>query len=238
MKKMTKAIAMLVLASVLMLMLSSCGSAQDTTAAPTDPIMIDTVPQAAPDSESSPAAESSLPETAPAVESGSYTPRQDGERFEDVIILEGIEETVKYEHVKNETLGIELDYDYENFERRSSSSGECFVSRYDNADSPENYLELSYSDEDADAAADSIAASLSQNYEVVKGTRMLNKAGACTSLDASSPKDNQTPDQMQAGYIIPLGKGCIIATMHYGFEAAEGFGSRFSAIMNTLEIIQ
>ena len=36
--------------------------------------------------------------------------RQDGERFEEVIILEGMEETVHYEHVRNEALGLEMDY--------------------------------------------------------------------------------------------------------------------------------
>ena len=62
-------------------------------------------------------------------------------------------------------------------------------------------------------------------------------SGACTTIDASATTDNQTPDQMQAVYVIPLSKGCVIATAHYYFEGAEGFGRRFSAMMNTLEII-
>ena len=257
MKTLTQTIAMLVLASLLMLMLSSCsGSAQDTTTVPAEPIVNEAAPiqeepelipipdnsavQAEP--ESFPVADDSTfqaePDFAPVAESSSASGRQDGERFEDVIMLEGIEETVKYEHVKNDTIGIEIDYDYENFERRSGSASECFISRFDNPDSPENYLEVLYSSEDADSAAASIAESLSQTYEVIKGTRVLEKAGACTCIDASATKDNQTPDQLQAVYVIPLSNGCVVATAHYSFEAAEGFGKRFSDIMNTLVVIQ
>ena len=49
------------------------------------------------------------------------TGRKDGERFEDVILLEGDEETVQYEHVKNEEIGFELDFEYESFHRMSGS---------------------------------------------------------------------------------------------------------------------
>ena len=164
--------------------------------------------------------------------------RQDGERFEDVIMLEGMEETVKYEHVKNETIGIEMDYDYESFTRQSGSASEVFISVYDNSDTPENYLELIYTTEDADSAAASIAESLSRNFNINKESRMLAKAGSCTCIDASATKDNQTPDQMQAVYVIPLSNGSVIATMHYSFEAAEGFGRRFSEMLNTLSIIR
>ena len=45
----------------------------------------------------------------PAIETG----RQDGERFETTIILEGMEEKVRYEHIRDEALGFEMDYDYE-----------------------------------------------------------------------------------------------------------------------------
>ena len=42
---------------------------------------------------------------------------------------------------------------------------------------------------------------------------------------------------MQAVFVIPLSKDCVIAAMHYGFEAADGFGKRFSAMLNTMEIL-
>ena len=38
-------------------------------------------------------------------------------------------------------------------------------------------------------------------------------------------------------YIIPAPDGCRVATAHYSFESAEGFGRRFSYIVNTLTII-
>ena len=50
-------------------------------------------------------------------EAENKTTRQVGERFEGTIILEGMDETVKYEHIRNDTLGFERDYDYENFGR-------------------------------------------------------------------------------------------------------------------------
>ena len=234
MKKLTKNIAMIALSSLLMLMLSGCGSAQDTTTVPAQPAMAaQSVPETLPVVESG--SSQAEPEAVPAVQSSSG--RQDGERFQDVIMLEGMEETVSYEHVKNDVIGIELDYDYENFVRRSGPASECFISCYDNADSPENYLELFYSEENADSAAASIAESLSQSYNITRGTRTLSGAGTCASIDASVDRNDQTPDNLQMVYVIPLSSGCVVATAHYSFEAADGFGRRFSEIMNTLRVM-
>ena len=237
MKTLTKNIAMVALSSLLMLTLSSCGSTKDITTVPSQPV---TVAQSAP--ETLPVVENvpsqAEPEAMPAAESDSG--RQDGERFLINIPFhyeEDMEEPVSYEHVKNDVIGIELDYDYKNFVRRSGPASECFISCYDNADSPENYLELIYSEENADSAAASIAESLSQSYNITRGTRTLTGAGTCAFIDASADKNNQTPDHLQAVYVIPLNNGCVIATMHYSFEAADGFGRRFSEIMNTLKVM-
>lgn len=256
MKKLTKTIAMLVLASLLMLMLSSCGSAQDTTTVPAEPIVneapaSDAEPVTVPISESSftqdetgtaPASEAFDDQfetgTAPEVEPYATSGRQEGERYEGTIMMEGIEETVKYEHIKSPAIGIEMDYDYESFTRQSGPASETFISIYDNAASPENYLEVIYSDENADSAAASIAQSLSQSYNINQSTLMLNKAGSCYHIDASADKNNQTPNHLQSVYVIPLSNGCVIATAHYSFEAAEGFGRRMSEMLNTLEIIK
>ena len=253
MKKLTKTIALIALASLLILTLSSCGSAQDTTTVSSQPVVAD-VFSAQSEQEALPTVESHAiqaePETMPAADSDSFqaepeaipaaentSGRQDGERFQDVIMLEGMEETVSYEHVKNDTIGIELDYDYENFERRSGSASECFISRYDNADDPQIYLEIFYSSESADSAASSIANSLSNDYDVIKESRALKNAGPCTCLDASATKDGQTPDKLQTVYVIPLNNGCVVATAHYTFESADGFGHRFNEIMNTLTVM-
>ena len=88
--------------------------------------------------------------------------RQDGERFEDVILLEGMEETVHYEHIRNTALGFEMDYDYENFVRCSDENGERFVSDWDDPANPENYLEVTLSREDAETAAAAIIEALSR----------------------------------------------------------------------------
>ena len=66
---------------------------------------------------------------------------------------------------------------------------------------------------------------------------LLDRAGSCIGIDASATKDGQTPDRMQKVYIIPAPDGCIVATAHYFFEGAEGFGRRFSYMVNTLAVI-
>ena len=166
------------------------------------------------------------------------TGRQDGERFESAITLEGMEETVKYEHVRNETIGFEMDYDYESFVRHTEPVCDRFVSTYDDPEDPQNYLEVSFNAQDADTIAASVCASLSDDYDVIQESYTLDRAGSCIRIDASSAKDNKgTPDVLQMVYIIPAADGCRIATAHYSFESAEGFGRRFSYMINTLEII-
>ena len=177
---------------------------------------------------------SPAPEGSPAAE----PVRRDGERFEAVIVLEGMEETVRCEHLRNETIGIEMDYDYESFVRRSEPDRECFVSIYDDPAHPENYLEVTYSTEDADTVAASIGAALSAEYEIITGTYPLDRAGGCIRIDASDALgDRGTPDQLQMVYIVPAADGSRILTAHYAFEAAEGFGRRFAYLANTLTVI-
>ena len=163
------------------------------------------------------------------------TGREDGERFEDTIILEGMEETVKYEHVKDTDTGFEMDYDYESFTRIKEADREKFVSVYDDPKDPQNYLEVLYVPQSPDTAEASISAELSETYEVVREDRTLEKAGRCAVLDASADKGGKTmPDRLQAVYIIPAGSGSIVARANYTAEAAEGFGRRFSYMLDTL----
>ena len=163
--------------------------------------------------------------------------RQDGERFEETIILEGMAETVRYEHAVNHAIGFEIDYDYESFERRSGSDRERFVSRYDDPNDPQNYLEVVYSAMDPDAVTASIRETLSKSYDITVAPYTLDRAGSCTKINASSVKGaNRTADIMQTVYIIPAAEGCIVALARYTFESADGFGTRFSYIMNTLVV--
>ncbi len=82
------------------------------------------------------------------------TGRQNGERFETTIMLEGMEETVHCEHIINTGHGIEMDYDYENFLRRSKADRECFVPLYGAPQEPTDDLKVAFSSQDADAAAE------------------------------------------------------------------------------------
>ena len=165
--------------------------------------------------------------------------RQDGERFEGVIILEGMEETVRYEHVRSDALGFELDYDYENFVRRSEADREIFVSSWDDPEKPENYLELRYNPQDAGTVAANICALLSGEYEVRRDDAFeLEGAGSCIRIYADEVKGGgYMPDQLQTVYVIPAGDGCRIAWERTYIVESEGFGRRFGYMMQTLSVL-
>lgn len=165
--------------------------------------------------------------------------RQDGERFEAVIVMEGMEETVNYEHIRNEALGFEMDYDYESFSRSGDSDRERFVLVWDDPAKPEYYLELSYSPESAEYAAGSISEALSAEYELYRDDSfMLERAGRCIYISTSSIKGGgYSPEHLQTVYVIPAGDGCIVATEHCSIESAEGIGRRFAYMMHTLSLI-
>ena len=212
---------------VLLLMLGGCGKKSKADPEPAEP--------AANAEPASPA------EPAPAEPSEAEIDfgRQDGERFEDVIILEGMEETVQYEHVRNGNLGFEMDYDYELFVRHSEPDREWFVSCWDDSSKPENYLEVRYSPLDAETAAALIGETLSIDYEISRDDSfMLGRAGRCIRIDASEARGGGwMPDQLQMVYVIPAADGSLIATAHYSFESAEGFGARLQNMMHTLVVI-
>ncbi len=170
-------------------------------------------------------------------ENGSTATRKDGERFEDVIMLEGMEETVQYEHACNDAMGIEIDFEYDSLVRQSGSDKEFFISIYDDINDPENYLEFTYIPENIDAVTASISEELSKDYEIYTDTYELENAGNCTRIDGSaSVEGTKMPQQLQKVYIVPAGEGTVVGRAHYGIEAAEGFGHRFAYMMDTLII--
>lgn len=165
--------------------------------------------------------------------------RQDGERFEAVIILEGMEEPVRYEHVRNASLGFEMDYDYENFVRSSDAERERFVSVWDDPANPENYLEVTFRAEDAETVAAAVREALSASYELDESERELERAGSCIRIEASVIKGtNSMADQIQIVTIIPAADGCRVVTERYSIESAEGLGRRFSYMLNTLSLLE
>lgn len=171
--------------------------------------------------------------TADPVAGESKTGRADGERFDGTIMLEGMEETVHYEHVVNNDLGFEIDYEYEDLNRKTLADREIFISVYDDENDPSNYLEVSQSDLPVDTVITNLKTELSQKADIETETRTLENAGEVTYIEASS-KDGNMLDQIQSVYVIPAGNGTIVARCHFSIEAAEGFGGRFRQMLNTL----
>ncbi len=226
---MKKTILSLLLAAAMMLSLAACGSVPATQ-------------------NETPAAETESQTTASddgqiIVEETPETPtqdeRQDGERFEAVIMMEGMEETVRYEHIRREDLGFAMDYDYENFVRQSEGDRERFVSNWEDPADPQNYLEVSYDTGNANLVADAISAGLSDVYDLLQDERELDNSVKCLRIEASVIKGtNQMADRIQEIYIIPAGSGSIVARAYYAIEGAEGFGRRFAYMVRTLNTLE
>ena len=221
------------------LLLSGCGNTRqaESEAPAAAPQITASVPASA---ESTPTpAVTDTPAPLPATPAPTAAPtRQNGERFETTIMLEGMEEKVNYEHIRNDTLGIEMDYDYEAFTRQSTPERERFVSSWDNPESPENYLEIIYSPENAETIAAFVSSRFSNEYDITRVTRNLTHVGECTRIEASVLKGtNRMADQIQAVYIIPAADGCRVASAYYVTAASEGFAHRLDYMLDTLAVI-
>lgn len=173
--------------------------------------------------------------TADPVGGESKTGRADGERFDGTIMLEGAEETVHYEHIVNNDLGFEMDYEYEQLNRKTLADREIFISVYDDENDPSNYLEVSQSDLPVDTVITNLKIELSQKADIETETRTLENAGEVTYIEASS-KDGNMLNQMQSVYVIPAGNGTIVVRYHFSIEQAEGFAGRFRQMLNTLVV--
>lgn len=224
---MKKTFITLSITAALALSLTGCGSAR-------------------PAENTAPAAEPQVTAEAPTETAVQATPaepaapaRQDGERFEAVITLEGMDETVLYEHVRNEAAGFEMDYECENMVRRSDAEGECFLSVWDDPNDPENYLEVKYDTGSAELAASAIRARYAGDFDLTEVTRSLAGTGDCIRIEASVIKGtNNMTDHLTAVYIIPAPDGCRIATAHAAIEASEGFWRRFDYMLDTLTLLE
>ncbi len=171
-------------------------------------------------------------------EEESTSGRKDGERFESEIMMEGMIETVEYEHAVSKSMGFELDYEYDSLLRNSGSDEESFMSKYDDPKDPYNYLLVKLSEIDAESTLAELKESLAGDFdEVTTEETELEGTGKCQCLIALGVKNKELPDgALKRVYIIPTGKGCIIAEANYTIESAEGFGTRFVNMINTLTL--
>lgn len=184
------------------------------------------------------AADGTAAEAASAAAAESDLALRPGERFEGTVPLEGTEQTVHYEAIRNDALGFEMGYDYENFVRQSEADCERFISVWDNPDNPEIYLEITHSSDDAETTAASIAETLSAQYNVSRWEYPLDRAGDCIDLRGEVDKEGQMSIwELQMVYIIPADDGCFVAWGHYTQESAEGCGARFRGMMHTFAVL-
>ncbi len=239
---MKKTVLALTIIAALVLSLAGCGNvpASESEAPAAEPQVTAEAQAPVEDDGQAASSETDEPQAAPSEtdEPAAESVRQDGERFEAVIVIEGMEETVQYEHIRNDTLGFEMDYDYESFVRRSEADRECFVSVWDDPEHPENYLEVRSDTGNAELVASAINASLSEAYDTIVEEYELDRAGSCIRIEASELKGTGTmADLLQVVYIIPAPDGCRVATAHFSIEGAEGFGRRFSYMVKTLDVI-
>ncbi len=131
-----------------------------------------------------------------------------------------------------------MDYDYESFARQSEEGRERFVSVWDDPENPGNWLELTASVESAESAAASVEEELSKEYDIIREPITLEHAGSCIRIEASKLKGTgMMADQLQVVTVIPAPDGCRVAAEHFSIESAEGFGRRFSYMLNTLAVV-
>ena len=234
---MKKTVVMIMLIAALALSLTGCGkapAAQNTAPAEAQTPAQETTPAA-----ETPAAPQSEPtEPAAKPEAEAFPARADGERFEDVITIEGMEETVQYEHVKSAAFGFEMDYDYENFVRQSDAKSERFVSVWDDPNAPENYIEVRSDTGSAELVADVIIVTLSQDYDIRQEYRELERAGQCIHIAAEVIKGtDQMSEHLQYVYVIPAPDGCRVVTEHCFIADCEGLLRRFDYMLSTLSVV-
>jgi hypothetical protein len=238
---MKKKLVISVFATMIVLTITACnkGVREESSIPANEPVILTSEPTAVVTSE---------PEETDTAASGTLTSestvvteesgRENGERFEATIMLEGMEETVHYEHVKNEEIGYEMDYDYEFLIRTTGEKSDFYGSVYDDAGNPMNYMKIEYTNETVESMIESFKSEF-EKYEFEVQDYTLENAGACKRIPAEVLKGtNNMADELQMIYIIPAGSGCIVVREHYAIEAAEGFGSRFKQMLNTLKVIK
>ena len=231
---MKKFIVTLTILAALVLSLAGCGKARPAETAAPAPAPQATA-EAQPTAEPAPA-ETAAPQPAETPAPAPAPTRRDGERFEAVIMLEGMEETVNYEHVRREDLGFEMDYDYEMFVRQSGADCERFVSVWDgNPADPVDYFEVRYDAGNAEQVADALNAALSDEYDTTVDTRKMDNGVQANRIEASVIKGtNQMADQIEVWYIVPAADGCRIVKAHYWTADSEGYARRIAYMIYTL----
>ena len=177
-------------------------------------------------------------ETVSATESPAAGNYQAGDCYEGTVTLEGVEQTIRYEQIVNETLGFAMGYDYERFGRHSEPDREVILLQGEDLEHPEVYLEVTRRAEDAEATADNIMETLFEQYAPTKREFTLDRAGDCVVINADvDPTGEMTMEELQVVYIIPAGSGCFVAWGHNTFDSADAFGALYRSMMHTFEVL-
>ncbi len=247
MKRIVTSMITVLLAMAMLFSLAGCGK---TETQESDVQQTETSDAQNSEKDSTAEGETNNSETSGEAETGSETTEEsifegltdlrDGDRFEKTIMIEGTEVTVQVEHAINRAVGFELDYEYEDLQRRVEGNLETFLSVYDDPEHPWNFLDIVFFEGDVAETTEQVVAELEGDYESVETEDgELENAGACTLVHASGDKTSDPiPGALVTVYIIPRGNGCIVASAHCTYESAGGFGKSFDAMMNSLMVIE
>ena len=226
-----KWILLITIALVAVMMLTGCGKENAAEESP--------APSASAETAGTEAPVSTTEEPAATAESETNTGYMAGDRYEGTVTLEGMEQTVRYEQIVNETMGFAMGYDYDRFERHSEADREVIVLQGDDPENPEVYLEVACREEDAETAAADIMETLSGQYAPTRGEYTLDRAGDCIVIHADVDTTGEmTMEELQVVYIIPASGGCFVAWGHNTMDSADAFGALFRGLMHTFVVLK
>ena len=227
-----KWILLITIALAAVMMLTGCGKENAAEESPAPSASAETAATETPVSTTeAPAATTTQTET--------KTGYMAGDRYEGTVTLEGMEQTVRYEQIVNETMGFAMGYDYERFERHSENDRERIVLQGEDPENPEVYLEVTRRAEDAETTAASILETLSGQYAPTREAFTLDRAGDCIVIHADVDTTGEmTMEELQVVYIIPASGGCFVAWGHNTMDSADAFGALFRGMMHTFVVLK
>ncbi|MDF2588469.1 MAG: hypothetical protein K0S41_2310 [Anaerocolumna sp.] len=154
-----------------------------------------------------------------------------------VIEIEGMKETIQGKTHKS-TKGYSITYDVERFKYTDLDGVDQFIA--ENPD-PElyPYVYLNISKMDGTTTTDAITEiknSISKGYESVEELKNITIGNDYNATGLKAKSGTEWNSSIREYYVIQSGNSSYIIEMQYFLEAAEGFGTRMHAMLDTFEL--